>query len=310
LENETAKHSLLPESFEKAMRHLIINADGYGFTPGTTRAIEECVAFGTVRSLSANINFKHANGLATLVQKYPDLSVGCHINPIVGPPVLPPDKISTLLDENGEFLYKAFSRNFLERRIRLSELRAEMMAQVDKTRELAGKAFSHIDFHMGLHRLPGIYAVFLEIAEKSDVRRIRTHRYRVGMESKFPRLRHFLYLFETSTRIPKFLWNLYLRRKALNHHLIMPDYWIGISNLTSSPNAITVKNYLMMLRNLPQGFSEFVAHPGYVDEDLMRLSTYRDQRVLERQVLLSPEFREALQASDIHLAGYRDIPLR
>ena len=36
------------------MRCLIINADGYGFTPGTTRAIEECIAFGTVRSLSVN----------------------------------------------------------------------------------------------------------------------------------------------------------------------------------------------------------------------------------------------------------------
>jgi predicted glycoside hydrolase/deacetylase ChbG (UPF0249 family) len=292
------------------MRHLIINADGYGFTAGTTRAIEECIAFGTVRSLSANVNFKHADSLAALVREYPDLSVGCHINPIVGPPVLPPDKIPTLLDENGEFLYKAFSRKFLERRVRLSELRAEMMAQVEKTREMTGKAFSHIDFHMGLHRLPGIYAAFLEIAEKSGIRRIRTHRYRVGMESKFPRLRHSLYLFETTSRIPKFFWNLYLRRKALRRHLTMPDYWVGISNFASRPDAITVSNYLAMLKNLPEGFNEFVAHPGYVDDDLRRLSSYLDQRVLERQVLMSLEFREGLCQSEIHLAGYRDIPLR
>jgi chitin disaccharide deacetylase len=291
------------------MRHLIINADGYGFTAGTTTAIEECIAFGTVRSLSVNINFKHADGLAALVRRYPDLSVGCHINPLVGPPVLPPDKIPTLLDENGEFLYKAFTRNFFERRIRLAELRAEMTAQVEKTREMAGKAFSHIDFHMGLHRLPGLYAVFLDVADASGVRRIRTHRYRVGMENRFPRLRHCFYLFETTTRIPKFLWNLYLRRKALNRGLVMPDYWVGIAN-ASRPEGISVKNYLMMLRNLPQGFCEFVAHPGYVDEELKRWATYLDQRVLERGVLLSSEFRDALRATDIHLAGYRDIPLR
>ena len=292
------------------MRHLIINADGYGFTAGTTRAIEECIAFGTVRSLSANVNFKHADGLAALVRKYPDLSVGCHINPLVGPPVLPADKIPTLLDKNGEFLYKTFTRNFFDRSIHRSELRAEMMAQVEKTREMAGKSFSHIDFHMGLHRLPGLYAAFLEVAEASGVRRIRTHRYRVGMESKFPRLRNFFYLFETTTRIPKFLWNLYLRRKALNRCLVMPDYWVGITNNASRPEGISVKSYLMMLRNLPQGFCEFVAHPGYVDEELKRWATYVDQRILEREVLLSSEFRDALSATDVHLAGYRDIPLR
>jgi predicted glycoside hydrolase/deacetylase ChbG (UPF0249 family) len=292
------------------VRCLIINADGYGFTAGTTTAVEECIAFGTVRSLSVNVNFKHADGLAALVRRYPDLSVGCHINPLVGPPVLPPDKIPTLLDENGEFLYKAFTRNFFKRRIRLSELRAEMGAQVEKTREMAGKAFSHIDFHMGLHRLPGIYAAFLDVVETSGVRRIRTHRYRVGMESKFPRLRHFFYLFETTTRIPKFLWNLYLRRMALKRRLVMPDYWVGITNNASRPEDISVKNYLMMLKNLPQGFCEFVAHPGYVDEELKRWATYLDQRVLEREVLLSSEFRDALRATDIHLAGYRDIPIR
>ena len=72
-----------------AVRHLIINADGYGFTAGITRAIEECVEFGTVRSLSANVNFGHAAGLDALVRRHPEISVGCHINPIVGRPILP-----------------------------------------------------------------------------------------------------------------------------------------------------------------------------------------------------------------------------
>ena len=126
------------------MRYLIINADGYGFTAGVSRAIEECIAFGTVRSLSANVNFKHADGLAQLVRTYPELSVGCRINPVVGCPVLDPDKVPTLLDENGEFLYKAFSRRFMSGSIRLAELRAEMLAQVEKTRDLAGATFSHL----------------------------------------------------------------------------------------------------------------------------------------------------------------------
>jgi chitin disaccharide deacetylase len=290
------------------MRCLIINADGYGFTAGITRAIEECIEFGTVRSVSANVNFRHAEQLAELVRRYPDLSVGCHINPIVGKPVLPSDKVPTLLNENGEFLYHDFIRHFMAKRIRLDELRAEMIAQVEKTRDLAGTAFSHVDFHMGYHRLPGLYGVFLEVAGKFGAGRIRTHIYRVGMESRFPRLRHFFHLMGKPNRLPKFIWNYTLRKKALRHSLVMPDRRIEITQMASCPEMITLESYLRMLKNMPRGINEFVVHPGYVDEDLKRWSTYVEPRVLERNILLNAEFRRALTTSDIKLLGYRDIP--
>jgi predicted glycoside hydrolase/deacetylase ChbG (UPF0249 family) len=291
------------------MRHLIINADGYGFTGGTTAAIAECVDFGTVRSLSVNVNFKHAESLRALVRRYPEISVGCHVNPAVGKPVLPADKVPSLVDDNGEFFYQTFSRRFLRGQIRLSELRAEMMAQIEKVRDLAGKAFSHVDFHMGLHKLPGVYGTFLDVVEECGVGRVRGYRYLVGMESQFPRLRHLVYLCESATRLPKYFWNVWQWSKARSRRLATPDHWVGITNLGLRPNTITLRNYVMMLKNIPHGFNEFVAHPGYVDDDLRQWSTYLDQRVLERNVLLSPEFLDALNSSDIHLAGYRDIPL-
>ena len=290
------------------MRCLIINTDGYGFTEGISLAIEECIDFGTVRSISANVNFGHADRLANLVRKHPDISVGCHLNPVVGEPVLPAEKVRTLLDEHGQFLYKKFQRRFLSGKIRLVELQAELTAQLHKTRDLAGDAFSHVDFHMGLHRLPGLYKIFLDVVEKSGVGRIRTHKYRVGLEHKLPRLRHALFLFETFSRIPKYVYILWLRKKALEHGLAMPDLWVGISH--TEPKTLTIANYLMMLKNMPSGINEFVAHPGYVDGDLGRWSTYLTPRALEREILLDPRFRTALYDSDIRLIGYRDIPLR
>ena len=292
------------------MRYLIINADGYGFTAGISRAIEECIDFGTVRSLSANVNFKHADGLARLVRKHPDISVGCHLNPVVGSPILNPEKVPTLVDEHGQFLYRKFRHRFLSGRIRLAELRAELLAQVEKARDLAGKAFSHLDFHMGLHKLPVLYGLFLEVAEKSRVGRVRGYRYLVGMEHHFPRLRHFMFLAERPIRLPRYLIQQWQWRKAVRRRLATTDHWVGITYLGERPNTITLDNYLRMLRNLPNGFNEFVAHPGYVDDDLTRWATYLDQRILERKVLLNPEFREAVVSSDIRLAGYRDIPLR
>lgn len=289
------------------MRYLIINADGYGFTAGVTRAIEECIAFGTVRSISANINFDHANRLVELVRNYPDLAVGCHVNPVVGRSVLPQDKVRTLLDESGEFLYEGFARRFLSGQINRSELRAEMVAQIEKTRDLAGKAFSHIDFHMGLHRLPGLYELFLDVVETSGVGRMRTHRYLVGMESRHPRFTHTLHMIKSPARIPKFAWNLWLRRNALVRGLAMPDRRVEITDMGSDIKQLTVQNYLTMLENVPHGINEFVAHPGYIDDELRRWSSYLEHRIVERQILLSPEFREALYALSSPLTTYHDI---
>ena len=291
------------------MKHLIINADGYGFTSGITRAIEECIEFGTVRSISANVNFKHADRLADLAKKYPELSIGCHVNPVVGTPVLPPDKVPSLLDENGEFFYKNFKNKVLSKKVNLNELRAEMRAQIEKARDLVGPSLSHIDFHMGLHRLPGVYNVFLDVVEESRVGRIRTHRYIKGMESQFPRTRHFFHMFESPARIPIYLWNLWLRKKALDRGFRMPDRWVGITNMNSDSDKITIENYLMMLKNLPTGYSEFVAHPGYVDDELKRWSTYLYPRVKERKILLNADLKRTIHESDVQLCGYRDISI-
>jgi predicted glycoside hydrolase/deacetylase ChbG (UPF0249 family) len=292
------------------MRCLIINADGYGFTPGVTRAIEECIQFGTVRSLSANVNFPAADGLARLVKSFPELSVGCHINPVVGRPVSAPHKVSTLLNENGDFLYNDFIRRFMTKRIRLEELRAEMIAQVEKTRDLAGPSFSHVDFHMGHHRLPRLYGLFLEIAEKFGAGRIRTHVYEVGMESRLPRVRHFMHLIGKPSRLPKYAWNYMLRAKALRRSLAMPDRRVEITDMATRPDRITVRNFLRMLKHLPRGINEFVAHPGYIDDDLRRWSTYLEPRTRELEVLLDPQFRQGLASSDLRHIGYRNIPTR
>jgi len=290
------------------VRRLIINADGYGFTEGVSRAIEECIGFGTVRSVSANVNFPRASGLRDLVRRHPFLSVGCHLNPIVGRPVLPPREVDSLVDREGTFHYKSFVRKFRRREIDMDELRAELLAQVARTRELAGDCFSHVDFHMGLHRLPRLYPLFLEVAAASGTGRIRTHRYLAGMEARHRRLRHALYMVESVDRLPKYAWNLFLRMRARRRGFSMPDYWLSITHMATRPGRISLPSYLRMLSHVPRGYSEFVAHPAYIDEDLRRWSTYIDARVQERMVLLDADFRRALAAGPVELAGYRDIP--
>jgi predicted glycoside hydrolase/deacetylase ChbG (UPF0249 family) len=290
------------------VRQLIINADGYGFTAGITSAIEECIEFGTVRSLSANVNFRGAGRLADLVRRHPDLSVGCHLNPVVGKPLLPPERVRTLLGPDRDFHYKSFARKLSGGAIDLAELRAELMAQIARTKELVGAAFTHVDFHMGLHRLPRLYPLFLEVAQASGTGRIRTHRYRVGLEGRRPSLHHWTYILRSPVRAAKYAWNLILRARAQRAGLSMPDSWVSVTEMATHPDRISVANYVNLLHNVPTGIHEFVVHPAYLDDELRRYSTYLEPRERERRVLLSPDFKEALQGSGVRLAGYRDIP--
>jgi predicted glycoside hydrolase/deacetylase ChbG (UPF0249 family) len=291
------------------MRSLIVNADGYGFTEGISRSIEECIDFGTVRSLSANVNFPRAEGLRELVRRHPDLSVGCHLNPIVGCPLLPPDEVPSLVNEQGEFFYKDFRRRFTWGLIYLDHLRAELMAQIELTRKLVGENFTHVDFHMALHKLPRLYPLFLEVALASGVGRIRTHKYLSWIHCPRQRLRHVFHLALSPVRLSKYAYNLVLRRQARVRGLAMPDAQVEITGMNTRPELIDVENYVSLLANLPDGCYEFVAHPAYVDDELQRWSTYIHQREHEHEVLMSPRFRDAFAARDVRLAGYRDIPI-
>jgi predicted glycoside hydrolase/deacetylase ChbG (UPF0249 family) len=288
-------------------RHLIINADGFGFTPGINRAIEECIDFGTVRSISVNVNLPYAKDLLALVQRHPEISIGCHLNPVIGEPLLPIEKVRSLVNEQGEFFYREFKHKLNSGTIRLVDLKAELLAQIDYCRDLAGSCFSHIDCHMSVHRLPRFYPTFLEVVKASGIGRIRTHRYRMGMEGVNRRWSAFKYYINHPLRIVIRGWNLWLRYLAKKQHLAMPEWRLCINDMGFRSGTISTHAWISLLKNVPRGTSEFVVHPGYSDAALERWSIYTSQRDAERKILTSPQFRDALLESDIVLTGYRDI---
>ncbi len=56
---------------------LIINADGYGFTRGINRGIEEAVERGVITSISVNANFEAAEDLPRFVRNSRISRWGC-----------------------------------------------------------------------------------------------------------------------------------------------------------------------------------------------------------------------------------------
>ena len=94
-------------------RSLIVNADELGLTEGINEGIIEVHAHGIVTSTTMVANFWAFDGAVSLSRKYPSLAVGVHLNLTHGMPILPQDRVHTLVDENRYFSAAAFLQRLI-----------------------------------------------------------------------------------------------------------------------------------------------------------------------------------------------------
>jgi predicted glycoside hydrolase/deacetylase ChbG (UPF0249 family) len=157
-------------------KKLIVTADDYGLCESVNRAIEECLAAGTVRATCVMANMPAYDAARFLRKYYPHASIGIHWNVTQGRPVLPPERISSLVDTEGVF-YRAseLRRRWWSGKVSRDELYAELRAQFERLRGLIGTP----DFwntHQNVHVFPGLFTTFVAFAGQFGVHAMRTHR--------------------------------------------------------------------------------------------------------------------------------------
>src|SRR5258708_20537878 len=111
---------------------LIVNADDFGLTDGTNRAIIDAHCHGIVTSTSLLANgyaFDHAVELA---HQHPALGVGVHLTLTEGPPVA--SNVPELLASDGKLPLsnQPFVRALLAGRLPRDAIRREFEAQIGK----------------------------------------------------------------------------------------------------------------------------------------------------------------------------------
>jgi len=85
----------------ESKRVLIVNADDLGLTDGVTEGIVQAWRDGVVTSASAMINMEGAaERVAAVHRAHPELPIGLHVNITAGRPVLPPERVPTLVDRD------------------------------------------------------------------------------------------------------------------------------------------------------------------------------------------------------------------
>ncbi len=83
---------------------LIVNADDFNLTPAVSRGILAAHKNGIVSSTTVMVNLPGLQENAALLDPFPSLGVGLHVNLTLGPALSPRDQVPSLVDANGQFI--------------------------------------------------------------------------------------------------------------------------------------------------------------------------------------------------------------
>jgi chitin disaccharide deacetylase len=287
------------------VKNLIVNADDLGWSEGVNRGIADAHRRGLVTSTSALANGRAFTSALEVARSNPELGVGVHLNLSDGPPSAPPERVRGLLNSGGQFegspeslLLRIASRN-----LELHEVEREWDAQICKIQS-AGVSPSHLDGHKHVQMLPGLFEIALRLAKKHGIRAIRVaheeSNLRALLSSAGEQNTGVVLKQGVQARGLKLLAR-DARELADHAGLVTTDYFCGIAQT----GFLTREGVEKLLTNLPEGTTELMTHPGYVDEDLRRSATRLQQsRQTELEILTDARIRKIVATEGIRLISY------
>lgn len=285
-------------------RNLIVNADDLGWTAGVNRGIAEAHRNGIVTSASLLANGEAFAEAVELVRASRGLSVGVHLNLSDGPPSAPPDAVRSLLNDAGEFeggpdslLLKIATRG-----LSMREVEIEWDAQISCLSK-AGLEPTHLDGHKHVHMLPGLFEIALRLAKRHGIAAIRVSHEASGLRAALStgELRAAVVLKQGVQARGLKLLARDARAQAERAGVSMADYFCGIAQT----GELTKEGVIRLLRNLPEGTTELMCHPGYADDALRKTATrLQGSREKELEILTDTEIRNLVASQGIRLIDY------
>jgi len=294
------------------VRRLIVNADDLGLTAGVNHAVLEAHQRGIVTSTTLMANSRAFSAATEMARSADDgrFSIGCHVVLMDGEPLLPADKVRSLLKPNSSNGVHRFRDNLndfviasFRHKLNPQEIEAEALAQIERIKT-SGIRPSHFDTHKHAHMFPAVLRPLLRAANATGVRAVRNP---FGQIWPLP----VSSLLRTRQVWKRFAQLNVLRRLAgpfrsevARHGLRTTDGSLGVL----VTGAVDMKLFTAMIDAMPEGTWEFVCHPGYNDAELDQVRTrLRQSREQELHLLTSPEAKELLARRGIQLISYHEL---
>jgi predicted glycoside hydrolase/deacetylase ChbG (UPF0249 family) len=279
------------------LRSLVVNADDLGLTVGVNNGILDAHDGGILTSASVFANAPATADAIGRARVRSSLGLGVHLALVDGRPMLPPNRVPTLVEDDGRFRasWKPFIVAGLRGRVKYEEVERELSAQIDRL-DSEGIRLTHLDAHKHVHAFPPVFAIVARLAE-----RFRIPVVRVPYERWSP-----VWGDDHQRQIA--------RRQQLMTAALLP--WAALDYRTASRQGLRTPQFAgrnrtgvwsagsleAALRRLRPGVTELMVHPGYVDDDLIQTHTrLLSSRAEEVQLLRASDTRDLLIGEQIQL---------
>ena len=290
------------------MKNLIVNADVLGWTEGVNRGIVEAHRRGLVSSTSLLANGRAFASAVSVRGNHPELGIGVHLNLSDGLPTARAETVSGLLNASGELQGSPESLllRIAKRSLPFEEVEREWDAQISKIKS-AGLSPTHLDGHKHVHMLPGLFELALGLARKHAIGAIRIaheeSRLRAVLSRGGAQKTKVVVKQGVQARGLKLLAR-DARAIAERAGIATSDYFCGIAQT----GVMTQEGVARLLSALPDGTTEFMCHPGYLDDDLRQSPTrLQKSREQELEILTHPEIRKLVATKGIRLINYGSL---
>jgi predicted glycoside hydrolase/deacetylase ChbG (UPF0249 family) len=287
------------------VRNLIVNADDLGWTDGVNRGIVEAHRKGLVTSATLLANGRAYDSALEAARQNPQLGIGVHLNLGDGRPAAPADQVPGLLNVAGELDggTEGLLLRIASRRLRMEEVEREWDAQIRKIRA-SGITPTHLDGHKHVQMLPGLFELALQLAKKHGIRAVRVANEESSLRSALSTgaaQNTGVVLKQGAQARGLKLLARDARKMAEREGIATSDYFCGITQT----GELTREGLEEFLEKLPEGTTELMCHPGYVDEDLRKTETrLQGSRAIELEILTDAGIRKIVASRGIRLINY------
>lgn len=274
------------------MKQLIVNADDYGRAPSVSAGIRQAHQQGIVTSTTAMMNVPGVEAeLRTALAECPNLGLGVHLILTAETPVLPPERLPSIVGLADGVRFPKLDRLFEgATNLPMEEVKAEWRAQIEKFIRATGRPPTHLDSHHHASYLtPPMFSAMLDLAREHGCA-IRTPlAQRSDLSGDLPPTSDFAEL------APAFIAPLLAASGVRRPNRFEPRFYGAQA---------TVGTLLTFLDQLPDGVTELMCHPGLPDPGMAAVSSYNTQRAAELAVLTNLRVRTRVRERGIELISF------
>ncbi len=257
-------------------KKVLFRADDLGYSEAVNYGIEKSVKDGLISSVGVMVNMPATQHGVALIQAEP-VAFGQHTNICASRPLADPEKIPSLVSENGYFRSSKEYRTAKEDFVVFEEALIEIEAQYDKFIELFGKKPDYFEGHA------------------------------IASDNFFKALEHFAEVHGlTYSGLPA---GSNPNDLTSNDSFIMVNdtkVYLMMESMQADYNPY--HSLQKMLDNLHEdGVDMLIFHPGYLDDYILNHSSLLIPRTQEAAMLTDIRVKEQLNEKHIDLISYKEL---